>query len=79
MADELTRINRLEKQAQTAQAQADQLQGRLDGLKEELVKLCGTSVPEKVEKKIAGWDKEAEKLKTQLGKLLDEIEGLVNG
>lgn len=75
----LERVQAAEQKLESSQRQADQLQGRISGLEDEMEKLAGTKDIDEALRAVADWEKEAEKIHQKLEKLLDEIEEKING
>jgi peptidoglycan hydrolase CwlO-like protein len=74
--EELERIQKYERLLAEAQSSADQLQGRIEGLEDELEELTGTKDPAKAARVVDKWEKELEKLQAELEKQLDKIKEL---
>lgn len=76
---EIDEIVKYEKMLQAARSKADQIQGRIESVKESLEELAGSSDPKKVERTLKKWQKELEEMQAALRKQLDEIKEVING
>ena len=75
---EIDEIVKYEKMLQVARSKADQIQGRIESVKESLEELAGSSDPKKVERALKKWEKELEEMQEALRKQLDAIKAVVD-
>jgi uncharacterized protein YukE len=74
---EIDEIVKYEKMLQVARSKADQIQGRIESVKESLEELAGSSDPKKVERTLKKWEKELEEIREALREHLNAIKEVI--